>query len=141
MLREMQLSRKESKREIQDVVEHSYRRRSLSGRRSHSDSRNSKGTENPTYPDKEWKRSERGRATTDTCAKDVKEIDANHSEANTACSTTPENEFAISSVKEDRLTDRLSTSGKVMDENADTNVCNSARESAADRQEGLRGTP
>lgn len=138
MLREMQLSRKESKREIQDVVEHSYRRRSLSGRRSRSDSRNSKGTEHPTNPDKEPNLSECGRVTIGTDANDVKELDVNHSEANTAYSTTPESKFAESIVKEDGLVERLSNSGR--DENADTSACNSAREIAAGGQ-GLRGTP
>ena len=138
MLREMQLSRKESKREIQDVVEHSYRRRSLSGRRSRSDSRNSKGTEHPTNPDKEPNLSECGRVTIGTDANDVKELDVNHSEANTAYSTTPESKFAESIVKEDGLVERLSNSGR--DENADTSACNSTREIAAGGQ-GLRGTP
>ena len=40
LLREMHLSRKESKREIQGVVEHSHRRRPISATNSFSESRN-----------------------------------------------------------------------------------------------------
>ena len=60
MLREMHLSRKESKREIQDVMEHSYRRRSLSGRRSNSDYKTGKESENTSNFGKESHSDEQG---------------------------------------------------------------------------------
>ena len=143
MLREMHLSRKESKREIQDVVEHSYRRRSISERRSHSDHKYDKETEHASHPDKETNLPEGGPIKTDNCAKNAKESDVDHSEANTGYSTTPENEFPMNCIKEDGLiADRLSANtGKVTDGNIDSSACTSDDKSTADGKESLRGTP
>lgn len=148
MLREMQLSRKESKREIQDVVEHSYRRRSFSGRRSHSDHKNGgMETEQTSNPDKESNLRERGPSKTDSYVKgtdgnptSTRELHDDYGEANTGYSTTPENEYAMSSVKGDGLADKNSGTGKVTDGSAD-DACTSAGKSTADGKESLMGTP
>ena len=144
MLREMHLSRKESKREIQDVVEHSYRRRSISGRKSHSDHNYDKETEHASHPDKESNLPESGPIKTDKCAKNTKESDVGHSEANNGYSTTPEKEFPMSCIKGDGLcTDKISANtGKLTDGNIDTSACNSdGNTSTADGRECLTGTP
>ena len=142
MLREMQLSRKESKREIQDVVEHSYRRRSLSGRKSHSDHKHDKETDHTSNPDKESNLPERGPSTSDKHARgadknptisanDVKASDVKHAKANAGYGTPTENEFAISNVKGDELVGRDLGTDKVTDDSQNT----------ADGKESLRGTP
>ncbi|KAJ7360572.1 hypothetical protein OS493_015680 [Desmophyllum pertusum] len=143
MLREMQLSRKESKREIQDVVEHSYRRRSFSGRRSNSDYKSGKETEHTSNTDNETNRVERGPSTSDHCAKNTEktptEVDVDKSEANTGYSTTPEHEFVISSVIEDGLVDRNTNIDKVTDCGISSH--SGHEPSAADGKGSLRGTP
>lgn len=109
MLREMHLSRKESKREIQDVLEHSHRRRSLSGRKSNSDHKSAKQTEDSSNPDNELNLAEWLPSTSDKYAKSADgttEFGDDKSEANTGYSTTPDHEFVISSVNKDGLVDK-----------------------------------
>lgn len=152
MLREMQLSRKESKREIQDVVEHSYRRRSLSGRRSHSDHKTGKETEHTSNPDKESNIPERGASTSDkhtrkternptVSDKGAQEFELDHSSANTGYSSTPEKESAMSSFSGDGLVNKYSGIGTAADGSVATDACTGDDQSAADGKESLRGTP
>ena len=130
LLREMHLSRKESKREIQDVLEHSHRRRSLSGRKSNSEHKTGKQTEDTSNPDNESNLAERLPSTSDKFAKSAE---------NTGYSTTPDNEFVISCLKKDGLV------AKYWDIDPGENGGNASPcghdQSTADRKESLRGTP
>ncbi|KAJ7370580.1 hypothetical protein OS493_020595 [Desmophyllum pertusum] len=98
MFREIQLSRKESKREIQDVVEHSWKRRSLSARRSNSDHKSGKETEYLSYAVTPTtnRTVSNGVRVHPTCLKNTEktptEVDVDKSEANTGYSTTPEHD-------------------------------------------------
>ena len=107
MLREMHLSRKESKREIQDVLEHSHRTSSLSGRKSNSVLRTGKQTEHTSNPDNESNLAERLPSTSDkyatVSADGTIDFGDDRSKANTGYSTTPDHEFVISSVNKDGL--------------------------------------
>ncbi|KAL9974990.1 hypothetical protein ACROYT_G012103 [Oculina patagonica] len=150
MLREMQLSRKESKREIQDVVEHSYRRRSLSGRRSNSEHKSGKETEHTSNSENESSVAGRGASTSDNSAKstektptlsdvETKEFGEDKSKANTGYSTTPENEFVMTNFNKDGLVDKNTDVDKVTDGGNASDTGHG--QSAADGKESLRGTP
>lgn len=150
MLREMQLSRKESKREIQDVVEHSYRRRSLSGRRSNSEHKSGKETEHTSNSENESSLAERGASTSDSSAKSAekspnvsdverKEFGEDKSRANTGYSTTPEHEFVMTNFNKDGLVDKNSDIDKITDGGNASDTGHG--QSAADGKESLRGTP
>jgi len=118
LLREMHLSRKESKREIQDVLEHSHRRRSLSGRKSNSEhNKTVKQTEDTSNPDNVSNLAERLPSTSDTYAKNAEKtptvsVDGttkfgdDKSKENTGYSPTPDHECVISSVNKDELVDK-----------------------------------
>ena len=107
MLREMHLSRKESKREIQDVLEHSHRTSSLSGRKSNSVLKTGKQSEHTSNPDNESNLAERLPSTSDkyatVSADGTIDFGDDRSKANTGYSTTPDHEFVISSVNKDGL--------------------------------------
>lgn len=147
MLKEMQLSRKESRREIQDVVEHSYRRRSLSSRRSQSDHKYDTKADytinpdegstipDPTAPDKRGQSADKNRVTSDSGESDV-----DHSKANDGYTTPTKNEVTMGSIKGDELVDKNSHSSKITEDSIDVGtVCGRSR---VDGQEsGLRGTP
>ena len=150
MLREMQLSRKESKREIQVVMEHSYRRRSLSGRKSNPENKSGKETEHTSNSENESNLAENGPSTSDNRAKsaektptvsdeDTRTCSEDQSKANTGYSTTPENEFAMTTFDEGDLVNKNSNSDKLTD---DGNASDTGHDqSAADGKESLRGTP
>ena len=141
MLKEMQLSRKESRREIQDVVEHSYRRRSLSSRRSQSDHKYDTKADytinpdegstipDPIAPDKRGQSADKNRVMSDSGESDV-----DHSKANDGYTTPTKNEVG------DKLVDKNSHSSKITEDSIDAGtVCGRSR---VDGQEsGLRGTP
>ena len=139
MLKEMQLSRKESRREIQDVVEHSYRRRSLSSRRSQSDHKYDTKADYTINPDE-------GSTIPDPIAPDKRgqsdsgESDVDHSKANDGYTTPTKNEVTMGSIKGDELVDKNSHSSKITEDSIDVDtVCGRSR---VDGQEsGLRGTP
>lgn len=118
MLREMHLSRKESKREIQDVVEHSYRRRSLSGRRSNSDYKTGKESENTSNFGKESHSDEQG---------------SSSSNKNTKISEKP------SFKSDDVFVDKNTNSDKETQPGI-ASYTNDGQ-SAVDGKESLRGTP
>ena len=150
MLREMQLSRKESKREIQDVVEHSYRRRSLSGRKSNPEYKSVKETERTSNSDNEPNLGERDPSTSDSYSKsaqktptasdkDTREFGEDTSKANTVYSTTPDHEFAMTNFSKDGLVDKNSDHDKVRDGGNSSDK--GQGQSTADGKENLRGTP
>lgn len=104
-------------------------------------------TEQTSNPDKESNLRERGPSKTDSYVKGTdrnptrtRELHDDYGEANTGYSTTPENEYAMSSVKGDGLADKNSGTGKVTDGSAD-DACTSAGKSTADGKESLMGTP
>jgi len=147
MLKEMQLSRKESRREIQDVVEHSYRRRPLSSRRSQSDhkydtkvdytSNPDEGSTilDPNAPDKRSQSADKNRVISGSGESDV-----DHSKANDGYTTPTKNEVTMRSIKGDELVDKNSHTSKITEDSIDVGtVCGRSR---VDGQEsGLRGTP
>lgn len=155
MLREMHLSRKESKREIQVVMEHSYGRRSLSGRKSNPENKIGKETEHTSNSENESNLAENGPSTYDNCAKsaektptvsddDPRKFSEDKSEANTGYSTTPENEFAMTTFVKDGLVNKDSNSDKITDDKItdDGSASDTGHgQSAADGKESLRGTP
>lgn len=138
MLREMQLSRKESKREIQDVVEHSYRRRSQSTHSNHKASPKPERTGVP--PDQDANPPEHDSTTTDKCAVTGKETESDHSEANAGYVASPEKDLAVRGTKCDNLADKLSNALKATDGNIGTNSYASNGKST-NGKESLRGTP
>lgn len=118
MLREMQLSRKESKREIQDVVEHSYRRRSQStGSNPKTKERFDHKTSN--NPDHDLNHSEHVPPSTDKCAKKRDEAGIHQSEANAGYVASPEKDFAACVGDGDSRSDERSNGFK--DDNSDSN--------------------
>jgi len=150
LLREMHLSRKESKREIQDVLEHSHSRRSLSGRKSNSERKTGNQTEDTSNPDNESNLAERLPSTSDKYTKSAEktptvsvdgttEFGDDKSKANTGYSTTSAHEFVISSVNKDELVDK----NWDIDQGKDGgNASPRAQgQSTADGKESLRGTP
>ena len=150
MLREMHLSRKESKREIQDVMEHSYRRRSLSGRRSNSDHKSGKETEYTSNPGKESNSGKHGPNASDKNAKisdkiptmsddNPTEVDLNNSKANTGYSTTPEHDLPFALSGKDGLVDRNTDNDKVTEHVIVSHTRDG--ESAADGKDSMTGTP
>ena len=120
MLREMQLSRKESKREIQDVVEHSYRRRSQP---TISNTKTKEKFEHKTSsnPDHDLNHSEHVPPSTDKCAKESNEAGIHQSEANAGYVASPEKDFAACVGDGDSRSDERSNAFKVTDDNSDTN--------------------
>lgn len=120
MLREMQLSRKESKREIQDVVEHSYRRRSQP---TISNTKIKEKFEHKTSsnPDHDLNHSEHVPPSTDKCAKESNEAGIHQSEANAGYVASPEKDFAACVGDGDSRSDERSNAFKVTDDNSDTN--------------------
>ena len=147
MLKEMQLSRKESRREIQDVVEHSYRRRSLSGRRSQSDykydtkadytSNPDEGSTvpDPKAPDKPSQSTDKKRAMSG-----LVETDVDHSKANDGYTTPTKNEVTMRSIKGDKLVDKNSHRSSMTEDSIDVGkVC--GRNRVDGQESGLRGTP
>ena len=120
MLREMQLSRKESKREIQDVVEHSYRRRSQP---TISNTKTKEKFEHKTSsnPDHNLNHSEHVPSSTDKCAKKSNEAGIHQSEANAGYVASPEKDFAACVGDGDSRSDERSNAFKVTDDNSDTN--------------------
>lgn len=143
-LREIHLSRNESKREIQGVVEHSYRRRSLSGRKSNSDHKTGKQTEDTSNPDSGPSLAERLPSTSDTFAKSAEktpttELDDDKSKANAGYNTTQDHDFVTSSVNKDILVDK---NWDIDQEKDGGNASPSGHDqSTTDRKESLRGTP
>ena len=149
-LREINLSRNESKREIQGVVEHSYRRRSLSGRKSNSDHKTGKQTEDTSNPDSGPSLAERLPSTSDTFAKSAEktptlsvdgttELGDDKSKANAGYNTTPDHDFVTSSVNKDILVDK---NWDIDQEKDGGNASPSGHDqSTTDRKESLRGTP
>ena len=109
MLREMHLSRKESKREIQDVLEHSHRRgSSLSGRKSNSVLKTGNQPEHTSNPDNGTNLAERLPSTSETFATlsgdgTIADFGDDKSKANTRYRPTLDHEFVISSVDKDDL--------------------------------------
>lgn len=107
LLREMHLSRKESKREIQDVLEHSHRRCSLFGRKSNSALKTGNQTEHTSNPNNEANLAERLPSTSETFA--TVSVDGtidfgdDKSKANTGYSPTLDHEFVISGVNKNEL--------------------------------------
>ena len=150
MLKEMQLSRKESRREIQDVVEHSYRRRSLSSRRSQSSQSDHKydtkadytinpdegsTIPDPIAPDKRGQSADKNRVMSDSGESDV-----DHSKANDGYTTPTKNEVTMGSIKGDELVDKNSHSSKITEDSIDVGtVCGRSR--VEGQESGLRGTP
>ena len=146
LLREMHLSRKESKREIQDVLEHSHRRRSLSGRKSNSEHKTGKQTEDTSNPDNESNLAERLPSTSDTYAKGAEKTPSasvdgttKFGDVNIGYSTTPDHEFVISSVNKDELVDK--NWDIYQGEDAGKASPSGHGQSTADGKESLRGTP
>jgi len=149
-LREINLSRNESKREIQGVVEHSYRRRSLSGRKSNSDHKTGKQTEDTSNPDSGPSLAERLPSTSDTFAKSAEktptlsvdgttELGDDKSKANAGYNTTPDHDFVTSSVNKAILVDK---NWDIDQEKDGGNASPSGHDqSTTDRKESLRGTP
>ena len=142
LLREMHLSRKESKREIQDVLEHSHRRRSPSGRKSNFDHKSGKQTEDSSKPDNESNLAERLPSTSDKYTKSTDgttEFGDDKSEANTGYSSTPDHEFVISSVNKDGLV----LKNWVVDRGTDGGDASHTGhgQGTADRKDSLRRTP
>ena len=147
MLKEMQLSRKESRREIQDVVEHSYRRRSLSRRRSqfdHNYDTKADYTSNldegstipdPNAPDKHHQSADNNRVMSGSGESDV-----DHSKANDGYTTPTKNEVTMHSVKGDELVDKNSHSSKISEDRIDVGTVYD-RTSVDGQESGLRGTP
>lgn len=150
MLREMHLSRKESKREIQDVVEHSYRRRSLSGRRSNSDYKTGKESENTSNFGKESHSDEQGSSSSkkntkisekpsiqsDEGTKGV-ELDKNKTEI--VHSSTPERDLIFTFSGKDVFVDKNTDSDKETQPGIAS--YKNDGQSAEDGKESLRGTP
>lgn len=147
LLREMHLSRKESKREIQDVLEHSHSRRSLSRRKSNSERKTGNQTEDTSNPDNESNLAERLPSTSDKYTKSAEktptvsvdgttEFGDDKSKANTGYSTTPDQE---SSVNKDELVDK----NWDIDQGKDGGNASlrGQGQSTADGKESLRGTP
>ena len=150
LLREMHLSRKESKREIQDVLEHSHRRRSLSGRKSNSEHNTEKQTEDTSNPDNESNLAERLPSTSDTYAKGAEKtptasVDGttkfgdDKSKANTGYSSTLDHEHVISGVNKDELVDK--NWDIYQGEDAGKASPRGHGQSTADGKESLKGAP
>lgn len=137
MLREMHLSRKESKREIQDVVEHSYRRRSLSGRRSNSDNRSGREMENRSNPGKESHSHEQGLSSFDSNMK-ISEEPSTKSDDCTTEVDLDRNKTNVYSSK-DVIVDKNKDSDKETQPGI-TSYTNDGQ-SAVDGKASLRGTP
>ena len=150
LLREMHLSRKESKREIQDVLEHSHRRRSLSGRNSNSEHKTGKQTKDTSNPDNESNLVEGLPSTSDKYAKSAEktptvnvdgttEFGDDKSKANAGYSITPDDESVISSVNMDGLVNKNRDIDQGME--GDNASPREQGQSTADGKESLRGTP
>ncbi|PFX32292.1 TBC1 domain family member 31 [Stylophora pistillata] len=149
MLREMHLSRKESKREIQDVVEHSYRRRSLSGRRSNSDNRTGREMENRSNPGKESHSDEQGLSSFDSNMKISEEPSTKSDDCTTegdldrnktnVYSSTPERDLIFTLRGKDVIVDKNKDSDKETQPGI-TSYTNDGQ-SAVDGKASLRGTP
>lgn len=149
MLREMHLSRKESKREIQDVVEHSYRRRSLSGRRSNSDNRTGREMENRSNPGKESHSDEQGLSSFDSNMKISEEPSTKSDDCTTEVDLDRNKTNVYSSTPERDLSFTLSGKDVIVDKNKDsdketqpgTTSYTNDGQSAVDGKASLRGTP
>lgn len=138
MLREMQLSWKESKREIQDVVEHSYRRRSQSTR---SNPTTKERSENKTSnPDHDLNHSEHVPPSTDKCAKKRDEAGIYQSEANAGYVASPEKDGAVCVGEGGSSSHERSNAVKVTDDNSDTNGRTKDGE-GGDGRESVERTP
>ena len=150
MLREMHLSRKESKREIQDVMEHSYRRRSLSGRRSNSDYKTGKESENTCNFGKESHSDKQGSSSSKKNTK-ISEKPSIQSDEGTKGVELDKNKTDIvhSSTLERDLIFTLSGKDVFVDKNTDSDKetqpgiasYTNDGQSAEDGKESLRGTP
>ena len=145
MLREMHLSRKESKREIQDVVEHSYRRRSLSGRRSNSDYKTGKESENTSNFGKESHSDEQGSSSSKKNTKisekpsiqsdeGTKGVELEKNKTDIVHSSTPERDLIFTLSGKDVTDSDKETQPGIASYTNDG-------QSAEDGKESLRGTP
>lgn len=143
MLREMHLSRKESKREIQDVVEHSYR--SLSGRRSNSDYKTGKESENTRNFGKESHSDEQGSSSSKKNTKisekpsiqsdeGTKGVELDKNKTDIVHSSTPERDLIFTLSGKDVTDSDKETQPGIASYTNDG-------QSAEDGKESLRGTP
>ncbi|XP_027037646.1 solute carrier family 12 member 7-like [Pocillopora damicornis] len=150
MLREMHLSRKESKREIQDVVEHSYRRRSLSERRSNSDYKTGKESENTSNFGKESHSDEQGSSSSKKNTKisekpsiqsdeGTKGVELDKNKTDIVHSSTPERDLIFTLSGKDVFVNKNTDSDKETQPGI-ASYTNDGQ-SAEDGKESLRGTP